>query len=337
MPVISPSAVLAGVLLFAASAAQASSFDCTKAASPSEKAICNDPYTAMLDGELGERWRVALAQVADPKALKLDQRQWLKTRDQCAADVGCLRRRYLMRITELGYVAVPFNWTATWQRVPASESDGAELQTRQRGAGPLDFDLSAASGGNSGDLQGQARLQGGTASFAEADCQLKFVPLNGVLQVEQAGGDCGAGMGVYYAGRYVASKTPLKVNYNLLDLGLLDTPQQDRALRQLLKDDYSVLVQNAGSITSPEPAAEMPGAKVQEMWLRGLASSNAAILMTGPKEQFWLVLLVFDAQGQSRARYYSNVPAWKGRMPATLQRWYEERAAQAALPLDVMP
>jgi uncharacterized protein len=69
-------------------AARAASFDCAKAATPTEHAICNSPELSALDGRLGAVYdqRVAL----DP-GLRQIQRGWLAARNTgCGADRVCL-------------------------------------------------------------------------------------------------------------------------------------------------------------------------------------------------------------------------------------------------------
>jgi uncharacterized protein len=329
-------ASLLAPLVFA-TASHASSFDCTHATSSSEKAICADPYISTLDRKLGSLWSSTLSKVADPNVLKTDQHQWLKQRNQCADQVDCLRHQYLMRITELEHAATPFTWDATWQRIPWGVSTGAELKTRRQDATHIVFDVSAASGANSGDLDGIAKLNGLQAHYVKGACALSFKAINGVLDVTQEGddADCGAGMGVFYAGRYVASEQSLALDYDLLSLGVVRTQQEDDALRKLLKDDYQTLVESSSSRLIGNPSSNVPDAEVDEMWVRGLGNTNAAIFMHTTDARFWLVLLVTDQQSNSRARYYTNVPNWKGHLPDELQRWYDERAKD--MPLDLIP
>ncbi len=56
----------------------AASFDCAKAATPQEHAICGDPELSQLDGELAAAYRGALAKLPQGSAVKLrgDQREW---------------------------------------------------------------------------------------------------------------------------------------------------------------------------------------------------------------------------------------------------------------------
>ncbi len=314
----------------------ASSFDCASAASPVEKAICADPYLSDLDEKLGAVWKTTLAKVADPTALKASQRQWLKNRSACGQEPACLRRDYLMRLTELEYATKPFNWNATWQRIPGTPSSGATLNTKQLDTTHISFDISAAEGGNSGDLDGVALLKGNQANYVEGQCAVSFTAVNGILNVTQDGsdGECSAGMGVYYSGTYVASDQPLLLDYDLLSLGLARSSQENAALHALLKNDYQVMVNLAGSIMEGDPSADVPGSKVTRLWVRGLGATS--ILMNTPDARLWVMLMTYDVQGNPRVRYYTNVSQWKGRLPDVMQAWHKD-TYDGTLPLDFMP
>lgn len=73
------------------------SFDCHKAGTASEHAICNSPELSRLDRKMVQLYR----KKPKSKYLKETQRAWLKRRNKCAADVTCLTRAYQERITEL--------------------------------------------------------------------------------------------------------------------------------------------------------------------------------------------------------------------------------------------
>jgi len=328
---------LALAALALACTAHASSFDCTSAASKTETAICNDPYLSSLDDKLAEQWRTTLDKVADPKTLKTDQRQWLKNRNACGALGACLRREYLMRLTELEHAVKPFSWDATWQLIPPGTSTSATIVTQRRDATHIDIDISAGEGANSGDLTGVATLKDGTAVYALDACKLIFTPINGVLNVTQTGADsdCGGGMGVYYAGRYIASKQPLKLNYDLLSLGLARTPAEDQALRSLLKTDYQKLVETSGSLQVGEDSKDVPDSQVVEMWMRGLG--GIGILMNAADAHVWLIFKSYDDQGHEHLRYYTNVTKWKNRLPDVLQGWYDRMQENHSPILEMVP
>jgi len=81
--------------------AHAASFDCSKAASKIEKMICQDEELSRLDGQLGEKFKVAVRLSAQPDQLKNAQRSWLgNTRNPCA-DKPCLVAAYQLRVQEL--------------------------------------------------------------------------------------------------------------------------------------------------------------------------------------------------------------------------------------------
>ncbi|WP_262140171.1 lysozyme inhibitor LprI family protein [Pseudomonas sp. Marseille-Q5117] len=329
---------LALTSLVLACTAHASSFDCTDASGKTEKAICTDPYLSTLDDKLAEQWRTTLGKVVDPKTLKTDQRQWLKNRNACGALSACLRREYLMRVTELEHAVQPFSWDATWQLIPRGTSTSATVVTQRRDATHIAIDISAGEGANSGDLTGVAILKDGTAVYAEDACKLAFTPINGVLNVTQTGADsdCGGGVGVYYAGRYVASEQPLTLNYDLLSLGLARTSAEDQALRSLLKTDYQKLVETSGSLQVGEASRDLPDAQVVELWMRGLG--GIGILMSAADAQVWLIFKSYDDQSHEHLRYYTNVAKWKKRLPDVLQGWYDRmHESQSSLVLEMMP
>ncbi len=71
-------------------AAQAASFDCAKAATPSEVAICGNPTLSALDAQLGAAY--ARRVTAEP-ALRQLERGWIAVRNVgCGRSVACLTR-----------------------------------------------------------------------------------------------------------------------------------------------------------------------------------------------------------------------------------------------------
>lgn len=79
------------------------SFDCSKAKSTSEVAICADAGLAKLDQELGHAYAARLSSLGpEVEALRIEQRKWIKTRnDACGGDVNCLSRVITERIAVL--------------------------------------------------------------------------------------------------------------------------------------------------------------------------------------------------------------------------------------------
>lgn len=79
------------------------SFDCAKAGSATEKAICSDIALARLDRELTDSYTVALSFTDDAgkAAIKDAQRRWIAERNACGSDIGCLTSAYQARIKVL--------------------------------------------------------------------------------------------------------------------------------------------------------------------------------------------------------------------------------------------
>ncbi len=95
--------LLAGVAVVSlGSAAQAGgpSFDCAKASTPTEYAICDNPKLAELDLALAEAYRAARAR--NVPGLKARQKAWLAERDRCRSNVACLEQQMRARLAELG-------------------------------------------------------------------------------------------------------------------------------------------------------------------------------------------------------------------------------------------
>lgn len=79
----------------------AASFDCSKAASTTEKMICNDPAISKLDEQLAAAYKTASDAATDKDALKTQQRDWLKQNRNLCGDTTCLTQTYQNRIAEL--------------------------------------------------------------------------------------------------------------------------------------------------------------------------------------------------------------------------------------------
>ena len=62
------------------------SFTCDGALSQAEAMVCGDPGLAAADRRMQRSWRRALESGADPDDLRHDQRDWLRARDEAAAD-----------------------------------------------------------------------------------------------------------------------------------------------------------------------------------------------------------------------------------------------------------
>jgi uncharacterized protein len=100
-----PSALTVAAILFLAGEAHAApSFPCSKASTTTERTICAVPRLAMLDAMLSNSYLTALDSnigSGAAKALRESQRQWLRARGACGADVACLDASYRDRADEI--------------------------------------------------------------------------------------------------------------------------------------------------------------------------------------------------------------------------------------------
>lgn len=80
------------------------SFDCAKAGTPTEKAICSDIPLARLDRSLADSYAQALSWASDDAEktkIRDAQRTWIGERNACGGDIGCLTSAYDARIKAL--------------------------------------------------------------------------------------------------------------------------------------------------------------------------------------------------------------------------------------------
>lgn len=97
-------AALALVVMAIGTQADAASFDCSKARTPDEKAVCRNPGLSELDTQMAALWysykRFPFLMGASG-VRRDDAFQFLADRRRCGANVACLRRVYQARIKAL--------------------------------------------------------------------------------------------------------------------------------------------------------------------------------------------------------------------------------------------
>ncbi len=101
----------------------AASFDCAKAKSKIEKAICADPKLSQFDEDLNRYYGVATEALKDGAlCLKSDERAWVKiVRDKCGPKTDCLAKAYLGRLATLDGLQ-PGASTVKYVELPAAPS-----------------------------------------------------------------------------------------------------------------------------------------------------------------------------------------------------------------------
>jgi uncharacterized protein len=179
--------------------ARVATFDCDKASTFAEKAICSDSRLTAMDDELGALYKAALASSPDKTALKAEQKAWLAARDSCQDD-ACIMQAYAERIAALkGASASGVTGTYTMK-----DGEVRVLQTDSK----IKFFLSATHAANVGEVSGEAPLSGAAAKYADQDndCAVAFKFAGEKLVVSQDG-SCGMGLNVSGSGTYKRTST----------------------------------------------------------------------------------------------------------------------------------
>lgn len=96
---IKPPLISLMLLLGAPSIAVAASFDCDKAATETEVAICANPELSALDELMGALW----VSLNPSESVVAEQRAWLEQREDCGVNQACTATQYKFRFQEFGW------------------------------------------------------------------------------------------------------------------------------------------------------------------------------------------------------------------------------------------
>ena len=81
----------------------AASFDCGRASTPTEHAICDYSELSALDELMGAAYQLARQSPQGwmtEDELRQSQREWIASRDRCGSDYLCIREAYTSRLKE---------------------------------------------------------------------------------------------------------------------------------------------------------------------------------------------------------------------------------------------
>lgn len=207
MPVLAAVAVLLGT-----GSAAAASFDCGKAATMVEHAICANARLSRLDEQLADAYRKSLSgRQAD--SIRQAQRDWVRARDACTVDT-CLEREYTQRLAALQAPAdTPArDVSGTYERTGTGD-DSAELTIARTGAGHLHVSGNAEWVGNAetgnvhtGEVDGTFALEGDRLHYDAEGCRFTLTFTRDGLAVSDDNAGCG-GMNVTFDGEYAKTAT----------------------------------------------------------------------------------------------------------------------------------
>ena len=89
------------VFMFVPFSCAAASFDCSKASTNTELAICENQQLSILDEIMALSYRQLMKEVSDKEALKKDQLDFLAKNKKCNGNVDCLKQNYIFRTVEI--------------------------------------------------------------------------------------------------------------------------------------------------------------------------------------------------------------------------------------------
>ncbi|HHF7346030.1 TPA: lysozyme inhibitor LprI family protein [Legionella feeleii] len=333
-------AVSGPLFLSVISISYAASYDCQKAGSAIEKMICNDQELSIKDSYLGLLYN-QIANTASSSQLTKSQKQWLKERDLCQSP-SCLAKTYDQRINAL-HAMLPASQpiqkqiaTGTWLADYSNQYGQSVLEITAVDSKGFSYSIMANNGGNTGELANKAFFMGSDALTIDKNeeggnppCQLLFQFVNNKLVVTQnAGCTYYAGNGVFFSGNYV--KNGKKKSLNLVELGLLDSKQQEDRFKKLVGNDYSQFISGCGGAGDSEQSND-PKASVRSGFIRGIGPGNC-IIMTSD-ELIWAAVLNSD---ERKVCYFTNDPNRRGELPSAIQEWITAREKEEGKNIEII-
>lgn len=216
------------------------------------------------------------------------------------------------------------SWLGKWERRIWQNYASLEITGIRNDS--IAFHLEASSGGHLGELEDTAVVKHNLAIFFTKDdpdtCLIRFnLSGDSVITVQKVKGFCGAGMGVTFNGeyknvKYLPEKEPAET---LKSLGVLKTAKADSIFRKLVGDDYTLFL-NTTQLGHEEEDIDNLHTKVQVSAVRGMYTSMENIVMIDASDHIWAA--VIDNNDNS-VHYFTNVSAWKKRLPKTIDSWRE--------------
>lgn len=333
-------AVSGSLFLSAMSISYAASYDCQKADSAIEKMICNEQDLSIKDSYLSLLYN-QISNTASGSQLTQSQKQWLKERNLCQSP-SCLSKAYDQRIKAL-HALLPASQpiqkqiaTGTWLADYSNQYGQSVLEITAVDTKGFSYTIMANNGGNTGELENKALFLGNDALTIDKNteggnppCQLLFQVVNNKLVVTQnTGCTYYAGNGVFFSGNYV--KNGKKKSLNLVELGLLDSKQQEDSFKKLVGNDYSQFISGCGSAGNSEQSTD-PKASVRSGFIRGIGPGNC-IIMTND-DLIWAVVLNSD---ERKVYYFTNDPNRRGQLPSAIQEWIVAREKEDGKNIEII-
>lgn len=208
-------------------------------------------------------------------------------------------------------------WKGVWRRINTAPFDWADLYISKVTDSGCYFQLEAGSGVITRKASGTALFYGNEAVWEDqlTGERIRFIWSGHTLRLET---DDSRGRGVVFSGEYRPGFQPLP-ELDLIKLGVFSDAQKDQVFRKLVGDDYRLFAESFQFVKHSVDDDGF-GAMVRTGFVRGMAGLQEAIIMVTPELQFWAA--VADPENNV-IKYYTNVPAYKEKMPQTIVEWVQ--------------
>lgn len=190
------------------------SFDCARAGTAIEKAICGAPELSQLDRQLSQAYaqRRASVQGQQRQVLTDAQRAWIRSRDAACltdgrADPGCLAELYRRRIVEISGPLAADGWAGRWRFSRAGFDGEMRIAAIGQGLWRVSVQTAMDSGTVSTcDVTVEARDVSGRLLGRNDDVEIAVSATGrGGLQVAQTAGPSPCGLNATFEGAYLRS------------------------------------------------------------------------------------------------------------------------------------
>ena len=316
-------------MIFVSSITHAASFDCTKATTLVEKAICSESDLSALDEQLMAKYKDALSSAPNAANLKNDQKSWLvNTRNKCQ-DTACLKRAYIERIAALERIAgstapsssskkADVSWAGTWNRTGGTSHTESSLEITEKTPQAFEFTINTIYGANVGEISGLASFAKDFASFKETEygCKVEFRMVGKCIEIDTTE-ECSSfgGMGVYFDGTYCKGKEKKQKTNYFIETGIFKNEAELAAFKKIV-GKYAELFEESFHLISEEDDLDDFNAKVSAGGVSGLFTIMEGIIMQRPNGMIYAAVIDGDS-----VRYFSNDPQYIKKLPKTIENW----------------
>ena len=222
-------------------------------------------------------------------------------------------------------------WWGHWKIDDHGQAFRGHLFIRDVDTAGFSFDLLVVNGSHTGTISAYSslvsndvaycRVPEGSASDGAGEIAFRRAYENGrhLIRIQETA-DCSRyhGMGALFSGDFSRSTV------SLFELGFINEAELSR-IYQVTGEHYEKFMERMQGI-SEHRDLDLFGARVYSGGVRGLYSIMEGILMISGTGAMWIAFLDGD-----EVRYFTTQPAWKGKLPKTIDDWRSRFANKAVV------